>query len=359
MYRLFFLLTALFLGTTSSALAQWRCDCTTVLDSCSANVTVQESWVDITTDHQQCARVDYFIDGIPFVATVVEGADRQDWLARTESPEVFVQSCQVCQDNSTAPGSSAVAPEPTSADAEGGLEPLIRVDPEYPAGARAQGVEGSVTVEFAVTAFGQVEDARVVESSPVGVFDGSALAAVQRWRYAADAEREATVLTEELQFSLTNLLFQLAGDTTVAVAPRNDCVRENISYDYGEMIEVGLINTCAEPLLVFGCAQGTGEYSGQWVCIDSERLGTVLLRPGDGRIGSSALITTAAGTRSFSYGENIFVARAPNTQYWWIACQDADVACRDGARQWVRAVDRQVATVNPQARTSVAVARSR
>ncbi len=124
------------------------------------------------------------------------------------------------------------------------------------------------------------------------------------------------------------------------------------------MVEVGLINACAEPLLVFGCALGTGEHSGRWVCIDSERLQSVLLRPGDGRIGSSATITTAGVTRSFSYAENIFVARAPNTQYWWVACLDSDGACRDGARQWVRAVDRQLASVDPQARTSVAVARS-
>jgi len=240
------------------------------------------------------------------------------------------------------------------------LQPLIRVNPEYPVGARSQGIEGSVTVEFTVDAFGTIEDARVTESSPVGVFDQSALAAVQRWRYSAEAGRQATILSEQLNFSLSDVVWQLADNSSPAtITPQNDCVRENVSYDYGEMVEAGLINTCTDPLLVFGCALGTAEYTGQWVCIDSERLKTVLLRPGDGRIGSPAFVTTAAGNRSFSYGENIFVARAPNTQYWWIACREADEPCRDSARQWVRSVDRQLANVNPQGRASVAVARSR
>ena len=172
------------------------------------------------------------------------------------------------------------------------LQPLIRLNPEYPVGARSQGIEGSVTVEFTVDAFGTIEDARVTASSPIGVFDQSALAAVQRWRYSADAGREATILSEQLNFSLTDIVWQLADNSSPAtITPQNDCVRENVSYDYGEMVEAGLINTCTDPLLVFGCALGTAEYTGQWVCIDSERLKTVLLRPGDGRIGSHGFQT--------------------------------------------------------------------
>jgi len=358
--RLLFLPAALILGTSTPALAEWRCDCTTVLDSCSADVTVRGNWVDIETDHQQCARVDYFIDGIPFVAMVVEGEDRQNWLSRVEQPQVFVQSCQVCQDNSTT--QPAQGQPTTSADvADGGLEPLIRVAPRYPANASTQGVEGSVTLEFTVNSFGTVEGARVVESDPVGVFDASAIAAVQRWRYSSDTEREAMAVTERLEFNLSDVVWEITGDVVGApatAAPRNDCVRENITYDYGEVEEVGLINTCTEPLMVFGCALGTAEHDGLWVCIDSERLQTLLLRPGDGRVGSSTLVNIDTGSRTFDYGESIFVTRAPNTQYWWIACQGADTQCRDSARQWTRSVDRQLANVNPQGRASVAVSRS-
>lgn len=252
---------------------------------------------------------------------------------------------------------------PSSSPAEGALRPVITIEPEYPVDARTRGVEGSVTVEFVVTASGGVEDVRVTESSPAGVFDQAALAAVRRWRYGADAERETTVLTERLRFALTDLVWELSDAPPAASAsptrsPQNDCVREGISFDYGEMVEVGLINTCSEPLLVFGCAPGTDRYSGQWVCTDSEQLGVVILRPGDGRIGSATMVDTTAGVRSFSYGENLYVARAPNTQYWWIACRQDDGACRDSARTWVRSVHRQLATVNPADRASVAVARS-
>jgi len=275
-------------------------------------------------------------------------------------PAAFLLSTSQTALSQTQSSSIAGAPAATGSSGMADEQPLIRVEPEYPARARAQAIEGSVTVEFTVNAFGEVEDARVAESNPRGIFDQSALAAVQRWRYAADAEREATLVSERLDFSLTDLVWQLTADSgpSSGITPRNDCVRENIAYDFGEMVEVGLINSCAEPLLVFGCALGTGQHSGKWVCIDSERAETVLLRPGDGRIGSSAFISTVAGTRSFSYGENIFLARAPNTQYWWIACRQADGPCRDSARQWVRSVDRQLASVDPQARAAVAVARS-
>ena len=57
--------------------------------------------------------------------------------------------------------------------------------PVYPAVARADGVEGSVTVRYNVTADGAVANARVVASVPPGVFDEAALAAVRSWRFNA------------------------------------------------------------------------------------------------------------------------------------------------------------------------------
>jgi len=57
------------------------------------------------------------------------------------------------------------------------------VEPDYPAAARAQGIEGYVLVEYDVTAEGMVTNARVVESDPPGVFDAAALTAVSKWRF--------------------------------------------------------------------------------------------------------------------------------------------------------------------------------
>ena len=57
--------------------------------------------------------------------------------------------------------------------------------PLYPAVARADGVEGSVTIRYDVTVEGVVTNARVVASTPRGVFDEAALAAVRSWRFNA------------------------------------------------------------------------------------------------------------------------------------------------------------------------------
>ena len=79
-----------------------RCDCTSIVDTCSANVEAHGSYLDVKTNAKQCARVDYFVDGQPFVSVAVDGEDRRDWLARTSSPKIIVQSCQVCRDNGAA-----------------------------------------------------------------------------------------------------------------------------------------------------------------------------------------------------------------------------------------------------------------
>ena len=60
---------------------------------------------------------------------------------------------------------------------------LSGFDPIYPAQAKASGVQGYVVVQYGVSEAGDVLDPQVVESQPPGVFDASALAAVQSWRY--------------------------------------------------------------------------------------------------------------------------------------------------------------------------------
>ena len=90
--------TSLLLAGFGTAHAQYRCDCTSVVDTCSAEVVARGTFLEIKTDHQMCARVDYFVDGQPFVSVVVDGEDREDWLARTTNPRILVQSCQVCRD---------------------------------------------------------------------------------------------------------------------------------------------------------------------------------------------------------------------------------------------------------------------
>jgi TonB family protein len=55
--------------------------------------------------------------------------------------------------------------------------------PEFPSKALSQHLSGSVTVEYTVDTSGEPRDVRVVEATPPGVFDKSAVVAVKRWKY--------------------------------------------------------------------------------------------------------------------------------------------------------------------------------
>jgi TonB family protein len=61
--------------------------------------------------------------------------------------------------------------------------PLVRIAPDYPPGASAQGLEGHVVLEFTITAEGVTRDIHVVESS-APIFEEPAIRAVSRWRYS-------------------------------------------------------------------------------------------------------------------------------------------------------------------------------
>jgi protein TonB len=345
------------------AQAEWRCDCTTITDSCRAEVAIQGSWVEVSSDRQECSRVDYFIDGLPFVAVVVGGVQRQDWIARAESSQVLVQSCQVCRDNGEAVAAAqASAPRATAARADSGsaLEPIIRVVPQYPEAARAQGIEGRVELNFTVNSSGAVEFPTVSASSPAGVFDQAALAAISRWRYPPAAEdAPARSASEVLVFALEgNARGSGRGRPALeAGGPRNECVREDSVYNYGDVVDVELVNACAEPLLVYTCAAGTGRSADRWVCASLEEAAQALVAPGDVRVGMP-VNDTAAGSGSFELTDRYLITRAPNTQYWWLACRSADSACRENARLWMRSLNQQSAEVDPQARSTLAIGRS-
>ncbi len=80
----------------------------------------------------------------------------------------------------SAPGAS----EPIAAErATTPARLLIHASPEYPAEARAQGIEASVVLEIVVDTAGRVQSARVARSAAAG-FDEAALAAVRSYRFA-------------------------------------------------------------------------------------------------------------------------------------------------------------------------------
>ena len=380
----------------ASAQAEWRCDCATIVDTCSATVTVESDGVSIESDHLQCSRVDYLIDGLPFVALVVDGSERQSWLSRTATPRVLMQSCQVCLDNAEGEVPLVTLAVPTverelSREAElprnAELTRVLAVEPQYPSSAALRGVDGFVEVSFTVTALGVVENAMVTAAEPPGAFEQAALSAISRWRYSADEGREPATLRHRFDFKseraaiarsapsgataetaidalIARSSSQSDGTDTDVVVPepnsavRNHCIREQVSYDFGEMIDVSLMNTCGEPLMVYSCAEGVGRYQRRWVCQTSENAKSILVRPGDRLAGNVAMVEVPEGVRTFRYAEDLFVARPRNTPYWWLACGVEDAECRGSGRQWARSMDGKEASVDPQLWTEQSVTSS-
>lgn len=60
---------------------------------------------------------------------------------------------------------------------------LSRSTLDYPQDAKAKGLRGHVSVRLLINQNGEVEDAKITESTPPGVFDQSVLSSVKRWRF--------------------------------------------------------------------------------------------------------------------------------------------------------------------------------
>jgi protein TonB len=63
-------------------------------------------------------------------------------------------------------------------------KPRTRVPPSYPDKARQRGITGYVTLKLKVTSNGTVDSVRVVEASPRGIFEESAIASIKQWDFA-------------------------------------------------------------------------------------------------------------------------------------------------------------------------------
>lgn len=61
--------------------------------------------------------------------------------------------------------------------------PLMQTPMQYPPRARAQGVTGYVVLSLLISPTGQVEQVKVLEASPSGVFDEAAVAGVRGWTF--------------------------------------------------------------------------------------------------------------------------------------------------------------------------------
>jgi TonB family protein len=75
---------------------------------------------------------------------------------------------------------AAAGPQEVS---EADLTKLKAIELDYPPGALAKNIEGWVSLSYMVTAEGKVTGVKVLDSSPVGVFDAAAVRALARVRY--------------------------------------------------------------------------------------------------------------------------------------------------------------------------------
>jgi len=79
------------------------------------------------------------------------------------------------------------------------------VQPDYPEIARRAGVEGTVVLHITVGMDGTVEEARVVRSTTMGIFDEPACEAVRKWRYEparVDGRPVRSTFRQTLQFTI-------------------------------------------------------------------------------------------------------------------------------------------------------------
>ena len=201
--------TSLLLAGFGTAHAQYRCDCTSVVDTCSAEVVARGTFLEIKTDQQMCARVDYFVDGQPFVSVVVDGEDREDWLARTTNPRILVQSCQVCRDSGSSPAPAA----PRSRSAAGRGRPSCGGRRRRPraadrrrsriSGGRSRARPARLGRSRVHGDSGRARSRARASSLPsrATCSTRAALAAVARRRYPADAERAPQVVKERIEFA--------------------------------------------------------------------------------------------------------------------------------------------------------------
>lgn len=106
-----------------------------------------------------------------------------------------------------APAEPAAEPPPAGPSTSEEVTPLVDIPPNYPQRALAAGIEGEVTLAFTITPDGRVENLRVTEAKPRGVFEREARRAAAHWRFAPRRENGQPVAREATK----TLYFRLEG----------------------------------------------------------------------------------------------------------------------------------------------------
>lgn len=84
-------------------------------------------------------------------------------------------------------------------------EPRSRRPPEYPSKARERGIQGHVLLRLKISESGDVEQVKVVDAQPIGVFEEVAVAAVREWTFQPATYRGSPVavsVSQKIPFRL-------------------------------------------------------------------------------------------------------------------------------------------------------------
>jgi TonB family protein len=82
------------------------------------------------------------------------------------------------------------------------VTPVFTVQPDYPDDALEEGVQGVVKLRFRVDASGRARDIEVLRAEPQGVFDESAIAALERWTFQVNPGHDpGALLAQSFDFS--------------------------------------------------------------------------------------------------------------------------------------------------------------
>jgi len=88
--------------------------------------------------------------------------------------------------------------------------PRVRINPAYPRIAATNNIEGFVTLIYDITPMGTIENIRVVEANPRGIFERNAKRALLKWKYSPKiVDNKAVGIFGEsvtLQFRLEQVL---------------------------------------------------------------------------------------------------------------------------------------------------------
>jgi protein TonB len=71
--------------------------------------------------------------------------------------------------------------------------PLVRVEPQYPIGAKQKGIEGWVELMYTITKLGTVTDIVITATSAGKIFNRAAIQAVSKWKYNPKIENGVAV----------------------------------------------------------------------------------------------------------------------------------------------------------------------